>query len=422
MSRNVFLSFLGTGNYTKCVYQSNDGRKSSCVRFVQSATLELFCYDWKEHDKRFIFTTEESKEKHWKQLHEESPLAEQIDIPEGKDETEIWRIFNILYESLQDGDELTIDITHSFRHIPLLASSLLQYAKFLKNVSVNKIYYGAFERLGKPHEVEQHILNPEERIVPVFDLTAFSEIQDWSAAANDFISFGNPSRLGALMQQHLSPVLFQTGGQDKTAQQLNKLNQKIKKFSQVIKTNRGQNIIEGRLQKEILEILSSLEQNLISALNPILKKMEISVKKTYQGDNNVRNMLAVVEWCLEKNLVQEGLTILQEGIISCLLSEKNYLDRNTRQFVSSCLQYCDSEKKIESKLSEDDQNCLKEHLHQQFGFKKLAGANGIFRKITELRNDINHSGMGNSAQPSDKFQKLLTEYFEEIKKIFVLFK
>jgi CRISPR-associated Csx2 family protein len=423
MSRNVFLSFLGTGNYTKCVYQSKDGRKSRCVRFVQSATLELFCSDWKEHDKRFIFTTEESKTKHWKQLQEESPLAEQIDIPAGEDETEIWQIFNILYESLQDGDVLTVDITHSFRHIPLLASSLLQYAKFLKHVSVKKIYYGAFERLGRPHEVEQRVPNPEERIVPVFDLTAFSEIQDWSAAANDFISFGNPLRLGTLMQQHLSPLIFQTGGQDKTAQQLNKLNQKIKKFSHVIKTNRGKDIIEGQLQKEILEILNSLEQNLISALNPILKKMEISVKKTYQGDNNVRNMLAAVEWCLEKNLVQEGLTMLQEGIISCLLSEKNYLDRNKRQFVSSYLQYCDGEKQIESKLSEDDRHCLKAYLQQQHGFQKLAGANGIFHKIANLRNDINHAGMGDSALTSDKldiFQKRLTEYFETIKKIFVL--
>jgi CRISPR-associated Csx2 family protein len=420
MSRNVFLSFLGTGNYSECVYQSKDGRQSRCVQFVQSAMLELFCSDWKEQDKRFIFTTKESKERHWKKLQEESPLAVQVDIPAGENETEIWQIFNILYESFEEDDELTVDITHSFRHIPLLASSLLQYAKFLKNVSVKGIYYGAFEQLGNPRDIEQRIPDPEKRIVPVFDLTAFSNIQDWSAAANDFISFGNTLRLESLMQQHLSPILFQTGGQNKNAQKLNKLNKKIKEFSQIIKTNRGKEIIEGRLQKEILNTLNSLEPNLISALNPILKKIEISVKKTYQGDNNVRNMLAAVEWCQEKNLVQEGLTILQEGIISCLLSEKNYLDRNKRQFVSSYLQYYDSKNRFESKLSEEEQNCLKEHLHQQHGFQRLAGANGIFRNIANIRNDINHAGMGDSAQSSDKFQKLLTKYFEEIKTIFVI--
>jgi CRISPR-associated Csx2 family protein len=382
--------------------------------------LELFGSGWTKQDKRFIFTTEESKKKHWTKLQEESPCAEQIDIPAGKDETEIWRIFNILYESLQDGDILTVDITHSFRHIPLLASSLLQYAKFLKNVSVKGIYYGAFERLGDPRDIKQRIPNPEERIAPVFDLTAFSEIQDWSAAANDFISFGNPSRLKVLIEQHLSPVISQTGGHDEIVQKLNKLNKKIEKFSQVIKTNRGKDIIEGRLQKEILNILNSLEQNLISALNPILKKMEISVKKTYQGDNNVRNMLAAVEWCQEKNLVQEGLTILQEGIISCLLPEQCYRDRNKRQFVSSYLQYYDVEKQIESKLSVEEQIDLKEHLQQQHGFQELAGTNGIFRNIADIRNDINHSGMGDSARSSDKFQTLLLKYFEEIKKIFVL--
>jgi CRISPR-associated Csx2 family protein len=420
MSRNVFLSFLGTADYTECVYESKDGRKSRCVQFVQSATLELFCSDWEEHDKRFIFTTEGAKEKHWKKLQLESPLAEQIDIPTGEDETEIWQIFDILYKYLQDGDELTVDITHSFRHIPLLASSLLQYAKFLKNVSVKGIYYGAFERLGNPHDIKQRFPDPEKRIVLVFDLTAFSEIQDWSAAANDFISFGNPSRLDLLIRQNISPVIFQTGGQDKNAQKLNKLNKKIKEFCQVIKTNRGKDIIAGRLQKEILEILCSLEQNLILALNPILKKMEISVKKTYQGENNVYNMLAAVEWCQEKNLVQEGLTILQEGIISCLLSENDYLDRNKRLFVSNYLQCCDCGKQIESKLSEEVQNDLKEHLHRQHGFQKLAGTKGIFRQIADIRNDINHSGLGDSARFSDKFQKLLTKYFEEIKTIFVV--
>lgn len=50
-----------------------------------------------------------------------------VDIVDGKDEDEMWKIFNALFNELRDGDELYFDLTHSFRYIPMLVLVLGNY-------------------------------------------------------------------------------------------------------------------------------------------------------------------------------------------------------------------------------------------------------------------------------------------------------
>ncbi|MDR0753771.1 MAG: TIGR02221 family CRISPR-associated protein, partial [Prevotellaceae bacterium] len=241
MNRKIFLSFLGTNDYVECVYSYKDYH-SAVVKFVQSALIDMCCKEWGKDDEILIFTTEEALNKNWEKLGQECKARismKNIDIPNGKDEEEIWKIFEIIYNQLENNDELYVDITHSFRSIPLLASSLLQYAKSLKNISVQAIYYGAFDTLGNARDIKIRIPNPTDRIVPIFDLNAFSKIQDWSVAANDFICYGNTQRLCELTANDIKPVLSQTQIENKAARNLNALNKKIKEVSLNIRTNRG---------------------------------------------------------------------------------------------------------------------------------------------------------------------------------------
>lgn len=72
-----------------------------------------------------------------------------IKIPDGKDEDEMWEIFSTIFSQLQENDELYIDLTHSFRYLPMLLLVLSNYAKFFENISVNHISYGNFEARNK---------------------------------------------------------------------------------------------------------------------------------------------------------------------------------------------------------------------------------------------------------------------------------
>lgn len=51
----VYLSFLGTNDYLACTYYTGD-REVENVRFVQEATLGLYCRKWTPDDRIIIFT------------------------------------------------------------------------------------------------------------------------------------------------------------------------------------------------------------------------------------------------------------------------------------------------------------------------------------------------------------------------------
>lgn len=65
MARKIFLSFLGTNNYTASKYFIKE-QETVETRFVQIASLKFHCADFDENDKIFIFTTPTANERNWK--------------------------------------------------------------------------------------------------------------------------------------------------------------------------------------------------------------------------------------------------------------------------------------------------------------------------------------------------------------------
>lgn len=213
----VFLAFLGTNDYLPCTYYAAAGEVAG-VRFVQEATVQLFCQEWQEADRILILTTAEARRKNWvddghldreglksrlNKLSLKAPIR-RVPIPEGKNEEEIWQIFQTLFEQLEEGDEVVFDITHALRHIPMLALAALNYAKVLKGLRLRGIYYGAFEVLGSIREAEK--LPVAERRVPIFDLAAFDALLDWGVALDRFLGAGDAAPLADLAQRSVKPV------------------------------------------------------------------------------------------------------------------------------------------------------------------------------------------------------------------------
>ena len=166
MARKVFLSFLGTGNYKECKYVCQEKGESKIVKYVQEAILDLYAKDFSKNDIAYIFLTKDAEEKHWEKLMDkigEKPFSIQAitNVPEGYSEIEIWNIFQILYDKLEEEDEVILDVTHGFRSLPMLGIVLLNYARSLKKIKIQHILYGAFESLGPAYNIEERIPDPE---------------------------------------------------------------------------------------------------------------------------------------------------------------------------------------------------------------------------------------------------------------------
>ena len=275
MKRKILISFLGIGKYESCVYHINN-KESKVVTYVQSAIIELLANNF---DKYLIFCTKEALKNNFNNLKKESGKdLKHILIPVGSSEDEIWEIFKIINECLKQGDEVIYDITHSFRSLPMLGMTLLNYAKFIKGIKVLGIYYGAFENLGNKNEIKAKYPCPEPRKAPILNLTSFSLLHDWTIAGNNFLKLGNSEMLKKLTIDQLTPILKDTKGKNKDANRLRNIMKMLENISLNFRTNRGKEILAGDLHVKAYEQINEIEGVLIKPFKPILKKVNLELE------------------------------------------------------------------------------------------------------------------------------------------------
>ena len=182
-----FISFLGTGNYQPCKYRLNDALSSE-VTFIQEALADKLCRDYSAEDSICIFVTKEAKKKYWQALYNQlsglnlSCKIIPTDIADSKTQADIWNLFQTLYDAIDEGDSIIFDLTHSFRYLPMLFFSILNYAQYLKHISVEGIYYGAYEART-------------DAAAPVFDMLDAYTVMQWANAADAFTSYGIADKL-----------------------------------------------------------------------------------------------------------------------------------------------------------------------------------------------------------------------------------
>ncbi|WP_273845470.1 TIGR02221 family CRISPR-associated protein [Rubrobacter calidifluminis] len=112
-----------------------------------------------------------------------------VDIPDGKSEAELWEIFEKFGEHLKEGDEVILDLTHGFRHLPALLLSAVQYHAARKRIKTLGVYYGAYEA------------RDESNNVPIFDLTPLVDLPEWSYGVRLFSDYLLPGPLGEMLER-----------------------------------------------------------------------------------------------------------------------------------------------------------------------------------------------------------------------------
>ncbi|MFX1294495.1 MAG: TIGR02221 family CRISPR-associated protein [Promethearchaeota archaeon] len=430
----LFMAFLGTYDYLTCNYKYNNKQKVQNVRFIQEALISLFCKGWTSRDSVVIFLTKEAKERNWQDNghldKDGKPLLRDglerrlkvlelpmtifsIDIPNGNSEKEIWKIFEIIFEQIQEHDEILFDITHAFRSIPMLAMIILNYAKVMKNIQILGIYYGAFEVLGSIQEVIKKKL--EDRNAPIFNLTSFMVMLDWTNTLDYFLISGDASRILDRIRRDITPILTETYGTDESAVNLQKFSNKLNYLTEIIRTCRGTSLIEYDYN-EMHNYIEMNQASIIKPLNPLLEKITVKLKPFKTG--SIQSGYAAVKWCIEHNLIQQGFTLLQEcmitELISSFLSEKQIIDREARLLISQALNI--KLKKMPETEWKDPASSHKEEI-QRILNELDDEFSAIFSTIRDYRNDLNHAGFTNQPLKPKKFKDQLINCYEKLKEL-----
>ena len=154
----------------------------------------------------------------------------------GMNELEIFENFNLIIQiqdQLKDGDEVYLDITHSFRSNAFWLFLVMNYLTDVedKKIEIKAITYGMLEIIDRN-------LPKEKQIAEVVDLNAFYKILQWIKGANNFKNYGN----SYLIEQNIENE---------------KLSKKLRNFSDALNMN----------------YIASLRQSINS-----LKKLEEDIK------------------------------------------------------------------------------------------------------------------------------------------------
>ena len=423
MARKVFISILGTSSYleTKYFFGKEPKGDEKPTRFVQEATVSNLCSSWTEQDKVRIFLTNDAKMSNWvdngnKELYEglQSRLKnlnfkfdlKAIPIKEGFSEDEIWSIFETVFNEIEYDSEIYFDITHAFRSIPMLVMVLINYSKFLKNVKVKGIYYGVFEKLGPAYKVKE--IEVKNRYAPIIDLIAFSDLQDWTSATSEFINTGR-------LKNIIKKVNYSN-------------NFEFFDFSEEILTCRGIEIQNGeKVIKLKKELLKATDEKI--PFKAIKEKIIDKVKDYKQED--VFNGFRAVKYCIDFDIIQQGITLLIESVISKVLVDIGVTKRakltsfKVRNVVGVCLQKNSiDEINIEDFLNVYDkkyestkQKKIKEYSSYCDSIFKLSYkddlTNKVFNELSQkVRNDINHAGYRPEPLESNVFKSTLEDYYE----------
>ncbi|WP_455773514.1 TIGR02221 family CRISPR-associated protein [Porphyromonas asaccharolytica] len=405
--RKVFISILGTSNYGSCQYTQGDFISSDTC-FIQEATLEFLNVKetWTAQDIAYIFLTPTARSSNWQEkpvykggkekgyrglapILEEMKLPcpiETVDITEDGDEQGLWRVFQTIYDKLQEGDELYIDITHSFRYLPMLLLVLCNYAKFLKQTKVVHISYGNYEA--------------KATIKPLVDLMPLVEVQNWTLAASDFLRNGRTSSFAELVSERIQPILKATRGQDEDARALRQFINRLEPLSQSLTTVRGKAVIDGGIFRDLNDSAQNLGNTLIPAMDPLIDKIKDSFS-SFAPTANIKNGFEAARWCYDKQLYQQSITILQETLKGYTAAqagypcdEKLYQDLAGTAYNIAFNRRPESEWRLgEKNNDQDDFNRRKVIVKRMLSLPLVQELSGLYDEIAQLRNDFNHAGI-----------------------------
>lgn len=407
MGRKVFISVLGTGYYGECVY-ARDGFTSSSTRFIQHATLEMLTQKgyWTADAHAYVLLTKEARETNWHipggmrtnmRTKADEPYAglesviegmnlpfevSGIDIPMGKNEEEIWQIFDIVYGVLQEDDEVYFDLTHGFRYLPMLVLVLANYAKFLKKTKICSITYGNFETRSK------------DGIAPIIDITAFSTLQDWTAASADYLRHGDSTLIGICGTQQLTPILKETCGKDEAAQNMKKLIASLNTFTDDMRFCRGMALIGGKPASDVSCCIDKVGDQYLKPFRPLLAKVRDTVAG--MGANHAANMIEASAQCYRYGNLQAAITLLKEGIISVFCERHDFQidDGLKRKIVEQAFNkklFWVMGKQDEYKpLSEDNERLIAVVEQDPWLTDNHVKT---FSNLQNFRNDVNHAGI-----------------------------
>jgi len=370
------LTFLGTGEYQKTTYVWDDHRCET--EFVAEALAT-----WLSADKVVLFLTKDAAQhENWKQLsHRLQGIEVQtVSIPDGRNEQEIWEIFDCVVRSVEHGDEIAIDVTHAFRSLPMVLVAVAAFLRTVKAVRVRHIFYGCYMK--------------DEPESPVIDLNLLLELLDWMEATRRFKETGDARWIGEKLRSTQDRLRREQKGEPR---ELKKAGDRLITLSQALQLARPMEAAEAARQlRNLLPTASSEIDTWAKPFSLLIEDIKAQVEQlAYENTDtldsqHLEKQLQFIEQLQRYGLVTQATQMAREWVVNWAiwyskgkvdLPSGHWLDKDVRDEIERVLNSGFADKQ-EPKPAEWLKNCELTCI-----LRKLWPA------LPDLRNDFAHCGM-----------------------------
>ena len=278
-----------------------------------------------------------------------------------------------IVNDVEIGDEIIVDITHSFRSLPLIIMTLLFYLKTVYNpkVNISHIYYGMLE------------VSKELGYAPIVDLKQVLEVTDWTLGAYSFHEFGISRQICKLIK-------------DKS------LSSTLERFSSLLSLN-----YFGPLQNEAQKLSGLKNYKYDSLIDSMTVKPVVDdfIKAFGNSTEPYIFQYRLAKWQYDRFNLLASMTTLLEATIT-YACERNK-DRRT-----------ESGKKIHWQDMESREYCknILRNKKQNGSFKIEDSMIEIYKAINSKRNNLVHQ-TGKSNSSVDEYVKSIKDNLKAFGKV-----
>ena len=415
MPETLLITFLGTGRYQPARYRFG----TECSETEQFFAVALAS---RIQPARVVtLETRDAREKHGEalagRLLNSGAFHTRIDIPEGKSEPELWDILAVLSACIPPGSRLHLDITHGFRSLPMVGFIALNYLRVTRQATIGGIHYGAWEAR------EARDADPGVPEVPVFDLTPFLTLLDWTAGADEFLSTGSATRLGELLRNTHQDLWssHDRGSTELLPKALAAVGKSIDAAAQNLILLRTRHLAEsaasvarqlerageaGEISRHaapFLEVLQPIRQDLLR----------------FAGED-LETLRDLVGWLVRKGRPDAALTLANEWLVSWMMVQAGHpehaSDEKSRQPFERALGLWVDQFTGLGAIREPDPGSpeLLAGLVENVSADLMARLGSLASRIKGARNDLNHAGFRHSPSTGPTIVALASEVASEL--------
>lgn len=405
------LAFLGTGRYDETNYTWN--MQDVLSRFAPVASCQFA-----KANEAVIFATEDAEKAHGQALRDALKVPSQfIPVPKGESEAELWQIFSKVAENVTRDEKVAFDVTHGLRSFPLIGLLAAAFLRTGLNIDLKAVFYGAFD-------VRDQSVTPNR--TPMFDLTPMLALLEWAVAADRFNRTGDARYFAALLREQQKNLALHAQKQPERLAQIGRIGALAAALTDV---SQSLSLIRPHLAMQQIE---KLPQQAQSAL-PVLVQAEAtlpfqmlldSALKSYADlalsapatdvKNDLNTQRALIAWYAEHEHWPQAVSLSREWLVSWVmlhLGLKNLTVLSDRQRIEGVVN-AEAEEYVKAKKQERPFEPMFLKV-----LPNLQTALGLWKALTDVRNDIDHAGMRENPQKPDDLIKHIKSHILTIQSL-----